>query len=341
MSYAVEISEGARAQLKTTVAALRRPAAYPGEEEPEEAIETHIAWVFLTASHAYKLKKPIRARLIDYTTIEARRRACHTELELNRRLAAPVYLAVVPLTDTDEGVEVDGEGSPIDWLVKMRRLPRDRMLDACIEQGTVQRERVDRLGARLSDFYLDAEPARWSADEYRGRITANRDAKRSSLEQPRYGLDRASIQAVVTEQNEWLAEHEPLLEARADQVVHAHGDLRPEHICLEEEPMVIDCLEFNRSLRLLDPLSELSFLSLECRRLGADWIGEEVIADYRQRTGDDAPTALIPFYESYHALVRAAIAVWHLDDDEVEHPKVWREQAKRYLRLARKRLEGL
>jgi aminoglycoside phosphotransferase family enzyme len=338
MPHAVETPKGARDQLATTVATLRRPAPYPGAEKPEEAIETHMAWVFLTETHAYKLKKPIRARLIDHTTIEARRRACHTELELNRRLAAPVYLAVVPLADSEDGPRLEGEGSPIDWLVKMRRLSRDQMLDSCIERETVQREHITRLGAKLSKFYLDAEPIRWTGDEYRGRITANLDAKRTSLKQPRYDLDRDSIRAVVTGQTQWLAEHGPLLEARADRVVHAHGDLRPEHICLGKEPMVIDCLEFNRALRLLDPLSELSFLCLECRRLGAEWIGEEMIADYRQRTGDDAPTALIPFYESYHALVRAAIAIWHLDDEDVEDPAPPREQAETYLRLARERL---
>jgi aminoglycoside phosphotransferase family enzyme len=107
---------------------------------------------------------------------------------------------------------------------------------------------------------------------------------------------------------------------------------------LADDPMMIDCLEFSRPLRLLDPLSELSFLSLECRRLGAEWIGNEVIAHYRQRTGDDAPTALIPFYESYHALVRATIAVWHLDDETDRRADVWREQAEDYLRLAHERL---
>ena len=338
MPPTVTLSDGAREQFDATVAALRRSAAYPGAEAPTEAIETHMAWVFLTEEHAYKLKKPIFARLIDYTTAEARRRACYTELELNRRLAAPVYRAVVPLADTEDGLRLEEEGPPVDWLVKMHRLPRDRMLDVCVEQDTVQREHVERLAAKLLAFYLGAKPVGWSGDEYRGRLTANLDAKRASLEQPRYSLDPAAVQAVVEGQTRWLAEHGSLLETRADRVIDAHGDLRPEHICLTDDPMVIDCLEFDRSLRLLDPLSELSFLSLECRRLGADWIGETVIAHYRQRTDDDAPTALIPFYESYHALIRAAIAVWHLDDETYDQTDFWRGQAENYLRLARERL---
>lgn len=338
MPDAAQISEEARARLDATVAALWRPDTYPGEETPVEALETHRAWVFLTETNAYKLKKPIRARLIDYSTIEARRRSCHVELELNRRLAAPVYLGAVPLAETERGPRLAGDGPPIDWLVKMRRLPRDRMLDRRVEQGTVERGHLERLGAKLSAFYRGAEPVRWSGDEYRGRLTANLAAKRAALERPRYELDPAAIRAVVDGQSRWLAEHGPLLEPRADRVVDAHGDLRPEHICLQDEPMVIDCLEFNRSLRLLDPLSELSFLHLECRRLGAEETGDALIADYRRRTNDDAPTALIPFYESYHALVRATLAVWHLDDDAFAEADRWRAQAEDYLRHGAERL---
>ena len=51
-------------------------------------------------------------------------------------------------------------------------------------------------------------------------------------------------------------------------VVEAHGDLRPEHVCLLPEPQIIDCLEFSRDFRILDPADELAFLALECERLG-------------------------------------------------------------------------
>ena len=77
-------------------------------------------------------------------------------------------------------------------------------------------------------------------------------------------------------QADFLANHGDLLEARAAQgrIVEGHGDLRPEHVFLDGEPQVIDCLEFDRDLRLLDPVDELAFLGLECERLGATWIGE-------------------------------------------------------------------
>ena len=332
------ISKETRAQFETTVAALRRASSYPEGEEPVEAIETHMAWVFLTEAHAYKLKKPIRTSLIDYRTREARRRACETELVLNRRLAAPVYQAVVPVTEVETGRKVGGDEPPVDWLVKMRRLPRERMLDACIQRGTVSLNAVQHLGAKLTAFYERAEPLGWSPGTYRGRVVANVRAKGASLERPHYGLNRSLVRAVVAGLLRWTTEHPHLLGARGAGIVDAHGDLRPEHVCLTDPPMVIDCLEFNRTLRLHDPASDLAFLSLECNRLGASWIGERLIAHYRTRTEDDVSAPLLSFYEAYHALIRAAIAIWHLDDDRRRQASRWRRMARRYLQLARERV---
>jgi aminoglycoside phosphotransferase family enzyme len=337
----LEVSGGIRSRLAATVAALRRPASYPGEEGPVEAVETHMAWVFLTATHAYKLKKPLRTGLIDWTTADARRTSCEGELALNRRLAAPVYRAVVPVARTGGGLRVGGEGPAVDWLVKMRRLPRVRMLDVCIARGTVPGPAVRQLAARLAAFYQRARPVGWSAARYRGRLASNIRAKGAVLECPHYGLDASLSRAVGAALLRWMHAHASLLGGRAARVVDAHGDLRPEHVCLTVPPMVIDCLEFNRSLRLHDPVSDLSFLRLECDRLGAPGIGTQVLARYRDATGDTVAPRLIPFYESYHALIRAVIAVWHIDDAQYPDPDVWRRQATTYLRLARARLERM
>ena len=338
MPGTIDVPDRVRPQLAETVAALKTAASYPDEGRRVEAIETHMAWVFLTEQHAYKLKKPLRTGLIDYTTVEARRQACETELALNRRLAAPVYLDVVPVANTDEGLRVGGDGPVLDWLVKMRRLPRGRMLDACIERGEVRSESVRQLSAKMAAFYGRGEALHWSPATYRGRIRANIRAKAASLERPHYGLDADRIRALVASQMHWIDAHRERLGRRGDRVMDVHGDLRPEHVCLTDPPMIIDCLEFNRSLRLLDPVSDLSFLSLECRRLGAAWIGDRLLANYRRQTGDNVDPVLIPFYESYHALIRAAITIWHLDDQFFDNPEVWRRRAQEYLRLAQKRI---
>jgi aminoglycoside phosphotransferase family enzyme len=78
----------------------------------------------------------------------------------------------------------------------------------------------------------------------------------------------------------------------------------------------------------------LSFLSLECARLGAANVEPLLFEVYREVT-EDAPAAeLIAFYKSYRACLRAKIAVWHLREPEPRMPEKWPALARTYLDLA-------
>jgi aminoglycoside phosphotransferase family enzyme len=318
-----------------TVAALSRPESYPDHPSSIERIETHMSWVFLTPSRAYKLEKPIRTDAFDHRSVAARHRGCATELRLNRRLAPDVYLALVPVMETTHGLRVDGwdGGEVVDWLIEMRRLPRDRMLDVQIAAGGVEAESIDLLADTLTDFFIRGERIGFGPLEYRAHIAADLADKRACLVKPRYGLPLAEIDAIHAGQQDWLRAHARLLESRAARVIDGHGDLRPEHVCLERPPVVIDCLEFAASLRRLDPVSELGFLGLECRRLGAAWIGDRLLRRYGARSGDHVGPELVRFYQSQHALIRAAIAVWHLDDETLTETERWQARAREYLGL--------
>ncbi len=141
-------------ELADKVRFLRRPATYTPRPARITAIETHMAWVFLAGELAFKLKKPVRYHLLDYSTLGARRRACWQEVRLNRRLAPHVYLGVVPLVSTPgRELALDGPGTPVDWLVRMRRLSVTDMLDRRIvsRSATVRRRDVN-----LAGFALDA-----------------------------------------------------------------------------------------------------------------------------------------------------------------------------------------
>ena len=129
------------------------------------------------------------------------------------------------------------------------------------------------------------------------------------------------------------------LEAR--RVVEGHGDLRPEHICLGSTPRIIDCLEFRPDLRCLDPVDELAFLAMECERLGARSIGRVLFHHYCRRTGDCPPPVLIAFYKAIGALIRARIAILHLQEMPVRDPAKWPKRAAEYLKIARRECRHL
>src|SRR5688572_24985799 len=110
-------------ELTRLVNALSDPAAYPHAVDSVAVIHTHISVVFLAGTFAYKLKKPVDFGFLDFTTLEKRRHFCHEEVRLNRRLAPSVYLGVEPVVQTSDGLRIGGTGEPIDWVVKMQRLP--------------------------------------------------------------------------------------------------------------------------------------------------------------------------------------------------------------------------
>jgi aminoglycoside phosphotransferase family enzyme len=134
--------------------------------------------------------------------------------------------------------------------------------------------------------------------------------------------------------------HAAALGARAagGHVREGHGDLRPEHIVLDGVPVVLDCLEFNATLREVDPFDELAFLGLECRMLGAPWIEGSLIA-HMAHALDDTPSPLVQsLYTAHRALLRARLSAAHLLDDHPRTPERWLPQAARYLAEARSAL---
>lgn len=328
--------------LDDKIAFLREPGHYPEPTGRVDAVETHISWVFLTDDFAYKLKKPLRCDYLDFGTLEARRIDCEEELRLNRRLAAPVYLAVVPLRLTGDGrLSLGDRGQPVEWLVKMRRLPAARMLDTLIAQRAVTQAAVLGLARVLAVFYAAAPPQPLSADGYRQRLAAQVAESLRELGRPEFGLPADRVARIAAAQSAWLQQHAALPDERVahGRIVEGHGDLRPEHVCLLPEPVVIDCPEFRRDFRILDPLDDLGYLALECERLGMPEIGGWLLAGYANASGDAWRAPLLHFYQSCRASLRAKLAIWHLRDDGRRHPpEKWVRLAHAYLDLAERHI---
>ncbi|MFZ2466966.1 MAG: hypothetical protein WAW54_01100 [Parvibaculum sedimenti] len=316
---------------------LRRPSSYDGGLDEVIARETHMSWVFLVGKRVYKLKKPVRYPFLDFSTVEARAKDCREEVRLNRRLAPDVYLGVAPLTVDGAGeLAIGGQGAPVDWLVLMRRLPRERMLDRALAAGEVERGDVVSVADRLCDFYESAERADLTPDAYVDQFRREQAKTRAVLTDPAFALDGARIEDTLRRIDEVLLAGNGLLRARveAGRIVEGHGDLRPEHVCLNTPPVIIDCLEFNRAFRLVDPVDELTFLGLECRRLGDGWIGAALLDRYAERLGDRPSPELVAFYWRYRACLRARLSLVHIIEHDPRKPEKWLPLARQYLALA-------
>ena len=325
------------APLSAKVAFLSRAENYPEQPSAISAIETHMSWVFLGDHCVYKLKKPVRYDFLDFSSVPRRRMNCLDEVRLNARLAPGVYLDVVALVEDATGaLSLGGHGGVVDWLVKMRRLPQDCLLEYQLRHGTLDNDALRHTAQVLADFYHRAAPVAMTPADYVNRLRSRLLRNIAAISQAPGALPAATIDRIATRLHAYLQRHQDQLGERAEQrrIIEAHGDLRPEHICLADNPVIIDCLEFNQDFRLLDPLDELAFLAMECERLGYTCVGEAFTCAYRGTTGDSPAPGLENFYKANWSAFRCGISVWHIGDPLVKDQDKWVHLAARYLEMA-------
>ncbi len=334
---AQECDEGRAPALAAKVAFLRDPESYP-DVPAVEVRETHMSWVFLAGSYVYKLKKPVRFPYLNFSTRARREIACRAEIRLNRRLAPDIYLGVVPVTQEAGRLTLGGAGAPVDWLVKMRRLDAHNMLDARIAAGRLARPHLDELAAVLARFYRAAAPSFLSPAVHLADFADSLAFNKRVLLDSRFDLPAGLIRRIDRAQRRFLARHGNVIAMRLRhrRIVDGHGDLRPEHICLDHSVCIIDCIEFNARLRTVDPFDEIAYLALECERLGAKWAGDYLQQRMKLLLRDGPADALFAFYRCHRATLRARLAIAHLFEPHPRTPEKWPKLARTYLDLAHK-----
>ena len=322
---------------------LQTPEAYGQSGAHLECIETHMSWVFLIGNEVFKLKKPVRFPFLDFTSLKSREFYCREEVRLNSRLAPGVYLGLralqwcdgrFALVPDERLTDASAPGETADWLVWMRRLPPDRMLNQLIAEGNLAPRDIDALVDVLGAFYRLAPTVDVSPNDYLVRFQYEQASTREVLLRPQFRLRDAAL--AIDRLGLALSQGAGLLRDRASRhrVLDGHGDLRPEHVCLLQPPVVIDCLEFNPQLRQVDPFDEIAYLGLECDMAGAPWIGERLTSGCASALGDRPAPALMHLYTAHRALLRARLAMAHLLDPQPRAPEKWPPMAARYIARA-------
>jgi len=302
------------------VAAMMDPAFYPKPLLEVSHIETHISHIFFAGELVYKVKKAVRYSFLDYSTLARRRHFLSEELRLNRRLAPSVYLAAVPITIGGMGWQLGGEGGPVEYALVMRRLPKKRILRFLLETHQATAEMMGQLANVLAKFHTEAErviprePPRYPeavAKEWNDNL-ADLEPFAESL------IEAETLGALKDSGASFIGKHRELLIQRAQQgwIRDVHGDLHCEHICFAPEGIqIFDCIEFNSELRCCDLASELAFLLMDLEVRGGQALIEPFLARYRGLLDDPELPVLLPFYQSYRALVRGKVQALRGSDD--------------------------
>jgi hypothetical protein len=326
--------------MNPLVRALLRPSAYDHPVEVVQLIETHISWVFLTGRFAYKVKKPVNLGFVDFSTAELRRRCCHEEVRLNRRLAADLYLGVRDIHGPAEQANLGGDGQVIEAAVQMRQFAQRDLLSEALERGAVTLELIDRLAEDLAHFHAHAAQASradpWGQPE---RILEPALANLETLE--RLGRSPTDGDALAHWARHELDRLRERFEARrvSGRIRECHGDLHLGNMTLAGDRIeVFDCLEFSPPLRWIDPISDLAFLVMDLEERGHELLALRLLDRWLETTGDHDSLHLLPWYLAYRALVRAKVTGLRLDQGGLtpSQQQELEQTLERYLGRARR-----
>ncbi len=360
-------------ELPETVRFLLNPTAYPHPVERVELVQTHISYVFLAGNFVYKMKKPVNFGFLNFIEPAKRRHFCQEELRLNRRLCPEIYLDVWELNRASDGslklaehhenddqmISPDhqlnfdrpsghrnqaGNGEPVEYLVRMVRMPEVGMMAGVIARGELSARHLDQITAKLVPFYRAAagDPKvmalMGSVETVALNVNENLEQTTEFVGGP--ALSHAQFNLISSYTHDFLRQ-EPLFRQRqeAGRICEGHGDLYSANICFaenREKVYIFDCIEFNQRFRCCDVASDIAFLVMDLNFHGLSRLSRYFVEQFIIQTADPELSAMLPFYCCYRAYVRGKIGLFTAHAPEVDATTKEKslEQAGRYFTLA-------
>lgn len=323
------------------IEAMKKTDFYSHRPAEVKFIETHISYVFIAGDLVYKVKKPVKFDFLDFTTLEKRKFYCEEELRLNRRLASGTYLDVIAISldargkiTLNKGVEV------VDYAVRMKKLPADRMLKTLLSQGLADEKDMDNLAKKIAAFHQEAQTG-GHIDEMGNIENIRHNSEENFAETLNYidvTIPKYQYKFIKDYTEIFLAENKALFEKRVTdhKIRDCHGDLHLDHICIANEIIIFDCIEFNERFRCGDVAEDVAFLTMDIDFNGYSHYADAFIESYTRYSGDTDLPVLLNFYRCYYAYVRGKVTSFRLDQEELQENE--REQitenATQYFDLA-------
>lgn len=334
--------------LPALIQQMLQPEFYPHEvSEPIGFMQTHVSYVLLTGNYVYKLKKSVDFGFLDYSTLDKRKHFCEEEIRLNQTGAGTLYLSVVPITQSDSTLALNGNGVPVEYAVKMRQFPQSALLSEQFEKGLLDEEKVRSLATTIANFHKATQ----TSDHVRtyGTVPAIRQSIDENYDQTvGFTGERVSVDTPQTQKqfdetkaytDNFFATEAALFQKRLDQdkIRACHGDLHLGNICeWEGKILLFDCIEFNEPFRFVDTMFDIAYIVMDLEVAGREDLSKLFLNQYVEEMGDYEGLEILPLYVSRQSYVRAKVTSFMLGDPSVPEAerKAASEKAAKYYRLA-------
>ncbi len=316
-----------------------KPEAYDEEPGQIELVQTHISFVFLTRNFVYKVKKAVDLGFLDFTTLEKRRFFCENELKLNRRLCGDMYLEVVPI-NRSKVIKIKGEGETVEYAVKMRKMPQERMMDRLLKENKVDDKLVDRIARIVADFHSKTRTNR-RIKEF-GSLEMIKINWKENFEQTKEFVGKTismkDFKLIRGRIGDFMKRNVAFFERRVAEgrVRDCHGDVHSGNIFVTDRIYIFDAIEFNERFRYSDVASDVAFLAMDLDFKERSDLSGFFVKSYIKYSADQELTKLLPFYKCYRAYVRGKVVSFKLEDANVDEKEkiVAMKEARAYFKLA-------
>ena len=310
--------------LPPLVAAMTETDFYPhAVTHPVRLIQTHISYVLLTGTHAYKLKKDVNFGFLDFSTLEKRAHFCQEELRLNQQHAPELYQEVVPIYARADGTfSLTPGGRIAEYAVKMREFPQDAVLSAMFNQGRLDEHLIRELGCRVAEMHARARTdERISSYGTVDKVRAVSDDNFTTTEAmighgqtcEQFERTRSFCDGIFRDHPDWFYRRQT-----GGYIRECHGDLHLNNVCYFDNGLhPFDCIEFNPMFRNIDVLYDAAFMVIDLAFRERHDLASLFLNTWLERTGDYRGAVLVPLYCSMRAYIRAKVYSLMLQDPHI------------------------
>ena len=291
---------------------------------------TPFSWVFLTENFAYKVKKPVVfGDILDFSTLDLRRKFCEQEITLNSRFSSEIYISTFHVDNTGQ---INGSGEIIEYGVKMKRLPEEYLLVNLLQTKKVTLESITRIAEVLAKFHAATDKVpEYGNLKYIGEKWDENFRTSASFR----SIDESFREQITC----FLRGNRGLFQERINdnRITDNHGDFQARNIFLfpNHDVTIFDCLEFNTLLRHGDVAEDVGFLAMDLDFWEERKLSDHFVTKYIKYSGDDLLRENIDFFKCYRAYVRGKVYGFQaVKETSIEKKEVLTSISEKYYNLA-------
>jgi aminoglycoside phosphotransferase family enzyme len=250
-----------------------------------------------------------------------------------------MYLEVVPINRSNV-IKIKGEGEIVEYAVKMKRMPQEKMMNKLLEENKVDNGLIDGIAKIIAGFHSKAKTNK-RISEFGSLVIIETNWKENFEQTWKFVGRTISVKdfKLVRERvDDFMKRTASFFQKRAEEgrVRDCHGDIHSGNIFVAERIYIFDAIEFNERFRYSDVASDIAFLAMDLDFKGRTDLSNFFVQKYVKYSGDRELTEILPFYKCYRAYVRGKVASFKLEDPNIsrEEKRAAMKEAKTYFRLA-------